>query len=178
MKYRIVYIILMIIAIPLLAYYGYKFYLSNKMAEYLVIVGCGFGVFTCIYGVSVYGNIKHQKVRISMAGEYRHNFEAMLKVDDSKMIKHEIRFYVRGIYIIGEMFPNEFIPYEHVEVTKVTSGKVYFTVNEGKKAYNCVVIDNNKQTIENIGRSLLGQDIYSVEVDNDDNGRFVQENLG
>lgn len=163
MKYRIIYIILMIIFIPLLFYYGFKFYQANKIAEYLIIVGCGFGVFTCIYGTMVYYNIKHQKVRLSMAGEYRYNFDTLMKIDGGKMEQNTIRFYVRGIYIFGEHFPEEFIPYEHCTVTKVTSGKVYFTVNTDKKEYNCVVIDNNKQTLEKIGRSLMGQDIDEVE---------------
>lgn len=162
MKYRIVYIILMVICIPLLLYYGYNFYLSNKLAEYFIIVGCGFGVFTCIYGTTVYYNIKHQKVRLSMAGEYRYNFEPLIKVNGSKMEKCEIRFYVRGIYIIGSSIAEEFIPYSHCEVTKITSGKVYFDINDGKKVYNCTVIDNSKQNIVNIGQSLNGYDIDEI----------------
>ncbi|HOO79655.1 MAG TPA: hypothetical protein PLQ04_04640 [Lachnospiraceae bacterium] len=137
--------------------------MANKIAEFLIIVGCGFGVFACIYGTMVYYNIKHQKVRLSMAGEYRYNFETLMKINGSKMETHTIRFYVRGIYILGDLFPDEFIPYERCQVTKVTSGKVYFTVNTGKKEYNCVVIDNNKQNLENIGCSLMGQDIDEAE---------------
>ncbi len=163
MKYRIIYIILLVLFIPVLFYFGYKFYLANRMAQYLMIVGCGFGVFTCVYACALYSNIKSQKVRLSMAGEYRYNFEPLMKVNDSKMLPHTLRFYVRGIYILGEKFTSEFIPYGNCTVTKVTSSKVYFTVNEGKKVYNCVVIDNSKKNIEDIGRSLMGCDIYEVE---------------